>query len=284
MLTALLWQWTESQTAWHYDKTHESIQNFGNQFIPGLMIENGRSDESNTLIESENQIRVLVPLCGKTLDMAFLASRNAVAEVVGVDGVQQALDEFAQENPQLNVRKVDDSSTTTTDGAATTDSTNADATTTTTTTTEEAAKSKYEQWKGDKITLLQGDFFHLDEQATGGKFDAIFDRGSLVAISPDLREAYVQILSGLLKPGGRILTVAVYRCSGTDEDKSGPPYSVSEDDMSALYGSLEWVESVTLLEKDGEKERNADGTRPAMFYLIQAKSQVMDDCHDFMDS
>jgi thiopurine S-methyltransferase len=272
-------QWNTEQIGWHNTYVHKSIQKYGNQFIAGLMTHDDdvawdatqNTTTTTTVVTEENTcsapspVRVLVPLCGKSLDMAFLASQNAVAEVVGVDGVQQALDEFAHDNPQFNIRKVD--------RTVTTDSTVEDADAGVTTTRKEAAKTEtmsknnYEQWEGDKITLLQGDFFHLNEQATGGKFDAIFDRGSLVAIHPDLREAYVTILGSLLKPGGRILIVTVYRCSGTDDDKSGPPYSVSEDDMSTLYGGLEWVESITLLEKDSEK----DSKRPAMFYLIQAR-------------
>jgi hypothetical protein len=52
-------------------------------------------------------------------------------------------------------------------------------------------KGGHEHPEGKKITLLTGDFFDLDETVTGGRFEAIVDRASLVAIQPTLREAYV---------------------------------------------------------------------------------------------
>jgi thiopurine S-methyltransferase len=220
---------------------HHSFQSYGNQFIPGLILDavttDHVSDASHATNIAPSPVRVLVPLCGKSLDMAFLAScHHAVAEVVGVDGVSQALEEFALEQPQFHIRKVD---------------------------CTEPNASKFEEWKGDTITLLQGDFFHLEEQAAGGKFDAIFDRGSFVAIPPELREPYVHILGSLLQPGGLILLVTVSR---SDDDATGPPYSVSESDVHCLYNGLEWVESITKLE-----ERNLDSTRQATIFLIQAK-------------
>ena len=44
---------------------------------------------------------MLVPLCGKAIDMAFIADMGH--EVVGVEGVRQAIDEFAAENPQYRM-------------------------------------------------------------------------------------------------------------------------------------------------------------------------------------
>ena len=40
--------------------------------------------------------RLLVPLCGKTLDLRYLADLGA--DVVGVDGVREAFEEWAVEN------------------------------------------------------------------------------------------------------------------------------------------------------------------------------------------
>ena len=50
--------------------------------------------------------RIAVPLCGKTLDLPYLASFGH--EVVGVEGVRRAIDEFGQEsNIKLTARQVD---------------------------------------------------------------------------------------------------------------------------------------------------------------------------------
>ena len=91
--------------------------------------------------------------------MAFLANHDSVSEVVGIDGVMKALEEFSKEQPSLEIKKVEDSS-----------------------------GGPVERLAGNGISLLRGDFFDLDEQATSGKFDSIFDRASIVAINPELRE------------------------------------------------------------------------------------------------
>ena len=68
--------------------------------------------------------RVLVPLCGalprallrralahpacaagKTHDLAWLATHSGAKEVVGVEFVQQALEEFAKEHAELKLKK-----------------------------------------------------------------------------------------------------------------------------------------------------------------------------------
>jgi len=48
--------------------------------------------------------------------------------------------------------------------------------------------STFTTFNGKKTTMLQGDFFLLDAAAAGGPVDRVWDRGSLVAIEPSLRE------------------------------------------------------------------------------------------------
>jgi thiopurine S-methyltransferase len=230
-------QWKTREIGWHRNDIGESLIKYGQRVIPGLVT----GDTTNGVTDCPAEpMRVFVPLCGKTVDMSFLASQVVVSEVVGIDGIQQALDEYAEENKQLNIKKVDPA-------------------------------GQFDRLQGDKVTLLQGDFFHLSESDTGGRFDAIYDRGSMVAIDPSLRADYVNILSGLIKPGGRILLVAIVRRTGTDEDKTGPPFSVTEEDVRELYGKLDWVESIESLDKDDEKDRDPTDTRPVYVYNIQAK-------------
>ncbi len=163
---------------------------------------------------------MFVPLCGKSLDMAFFASQPSVIDVVGVDGIQQALDEFSKEQPQLKLQP----------------STSID--------------DRFDRLVGENISLLKGDFFELDDQATCGQFDAVWDRGSMVAITPDLREKYADVLGRLISPGGKILLAALERREGEEEaKKGGPPFSLSEDDVRNIYSSKDWVESITLLEE-----------------------------------
>lgn len=224
-------QWSENRLGWHEEGVHEALLRYGDQIIPGL----GQEDAT-----CSQPARVFVPLCGKAVDMAYLAKSPAVDTVVGVDGIRKALETFREEHPDLEI-------------------------------VDAESGVHHERMTGQSILLLKGDYFALDEAATGGRFDAIFDRASMVAIEPSLRAEYVNVIGKLLKPGGKILLVALEKRSGTDADKEGPPFSLLESDIRSLYENQDWIESVTLLERKGEKDRNKDSTAVSIYYLIQAK-------------
>jgi thiopurine S-methyltransferase len=124
---------------------------------------------------------------------------------------------------------------------------------------------------GDKVLLLKGDFFDLDEIATDGRFDAVFDRASLVAIDPTLRTDYVQVMRKLIRPGGKILLVVIERMSGNEEEDktAGPPFSVPEAQVRALYETQAWVKAVTLLE---EMEPEVDRKMRSVYYLVETET------------
>jgi thiopurine S-methyltransferase len=131
------------------------------------------------------------------------------------------------------------------------------------------------------MCLLKGDFFDLDHQTTSGTFDAVWDRGSMVAITPDLRDKYADVLGKLISPGGKILLVALERREGEEEARNaGPPFSLSEADVRNIYSRKDWVESITLLEEiDVFAKAPAEAARfPGvtkffeLVFLIQKKS------------
>jgi thiopurine S-methyltransferase len=182
--------------------------------------------------------------------MAYLVQKGA-AQVVGVDGIRRAFTEFVEEQPDL---KISATMTTTANG--------------------------FEIFRGPNVALLKGDYFELTEAAAGGKFGALFDRGSLVAIDPKVRQAYTEIVGKLMAPGGRILLVTVER-RGSDVEavKKGPPFSLSEVDIRQMYEGLDWVESVTLLDAKDEFEESLESREKfqgldqlmQLAFLIQAK-------------
>lgn len=217
-------RWTENRIGWH-------VEDDAN----GALVAHGDAllRRNNDDATSAGLLRVFLPLCGKARDMAYLSKHGSVGEVVGVDGIRKALTEFAAEHPTLQIKQQEDS------GA-------------------------YEVFKGNKITLLKGDFFHLTESDTGGKFDAVFDRGALVAIEPDMREAYVATMKHLIAPGGKILLVALEHEEGT-----GPPFSVMETEVQRLYQGQEWVASIQQLNPN-ETEVDEKG-KLERFYIICAK-------------
>lgn len=213
----------------------------GNQLIPNLD-HNSPADNDETLAAPTT--RVFLPLCGKSVDLSYLARQTkVVTEVVGVDGVQKALEEFSKENPDLEVHQE----------SATEPS--------------KAEHSAFARFTGKNILLLKGNYFDLNEDATDGKFQAIFDRASMVAIDPSLREAYIETIGKLIAPGGRILLVTIERRTGTEEDKSGPPFSIPENEVRRLYERHSWVNSITRLDDNA----NSEEKMISLYFLIQAK-------------
>jgi thiopurine S-methyltransferase len=186
-------RWDTGMTRWHQPDVYWALQKYGGDYI-------------------HKESRVLVPLCGKTVDIAYLTTK--AKEVIGVEGVLQGVQEFMQENPNLQM---------------------------------EAAESKsiFDCFRGDKICLFCGNFFHFGP-AVAGKFDVIWDRAAMVAINPIHREEYVQVLGSVLKPGGVILLSGYVRPNG--DVKLGPPFTLNKDQVLHLFEHQPWVASVECIE------------------------------------
>ena len=60
----------------------------------------------------------------------------------------------------------------------------------------------------------------------------MYDRASLIALPPDMRASYVRHLADILPPATRILLVTV---DYPQQEMQGPPFSVSSDEVEALY-------------------------------------------------
>lgn len=138
---------------------------------------------------------VLVPLCGKTLDLRWLAAQGCT-----VTGVELS--------PLAAAALFPAATTPTVEGAL-------------------------HAWRDGEIEVLQGDFFDLER----GGFDAFWDRAATIALPPDLRRRYAAHLAARVRPGAVGLLVTLSHDRG-----SGPPFSVSPDEVEALYGSAFVVE------------------------------------------
>lgn len=114
---------------------------------------------------------VLVPLCGKSLDLRWLAERGHT--VVGVELAERAIRDFFAEQRLGCDRR---------DGALPT-------------------------WTARElpITIHQGDYFALG----GLHSDALYDRAALVALPPNLRPAYAAHTDRLLRDGAFRLLVTL---------------------------------------------------------------------------
>lgn len=174
-----------------------------------------------------------MPFCGKTVDMSYLAKHESVSEVVGVDGIQKALDDFRQEHPELNIRDGDDTSCP----------------------PQPEGGQTFRTLRGNGITLLKGNYLELEPDDVGGRFDLVWDRGSIVAVAPEKRAEHVAATMRLLRPEGVVLLSTVDRREGTDEGRAkGPPFSVPhselKDTLFRPYASK--IDTFDLLEEHDE--------------------------------
>jgi thiopurine S-methyltransferase len=142
--------------------------------------------------------RVLVPLCGKAEDMAWLATHGH--EVVGVDVAHAALRAFFDEHHLAY---------------------------------DESEHSEHLQLSSGPYTLVAGDFFSIDRSLVGA-VDAFYDRAALVALPAELRPEYVRTLRSVLPASARGLVVSF---EYPQDQMPGPPFSVGEAEIRALYGT-----------------------------------------------
>jgi len=157
---------------------------------------NRRLVEQSSVLPQQVGARVFVPLCGKTIDLAWLAERGLQA--VGVELSSLAVEAFFRERGW------------------------------TPTVTRRGAFTHSE---ANNVEILCGDFFALDV-ATVGELHGYYDRAALVALPPSLRRAYVTKLATLLSPRTRGLLVAL---GYLDEEMQSPPFSVPEAEVRALF-------------------------------------------------
>jgi len=145
--------------------------------------------------------RVFVPLAGKTQDMRWFASQGL--RVLGVELSELAIGQFFAESglePQVN-------------------------------------RSRYgTHYEAAGVEMICGDAFALDESVLAD-CDLVFDRAALIALPPDLRQRYAR----------ELYTKLPHRCRGLlitleypQHEKAGPPFSVAENEVRALYGA-DWT-------------------------------------------
>ena len=142
--------------------------------------------------------RVLVPLCGKSVDLAWLAERGHA--VVGVELSELACRAFFAERrlePEISLR-----------GA-------------------------FRVFTAGSIELLCGDFLALTP-ALIGSVSLVYDRAALIALPPGLRARYSRHLTDLLPAGARGLLITL---DYPDQAFSGPPFAVPDSEVNGRLGS-----------------------------------------------
>lgn len=161
--------------------------------------------------------RVLVPLCGKTPDLLWLTEQGH--EVVGVELSGIAIRQLFAEH-DLNYR------------------------------VEEG--QHLDRYIADEIplTLYCGDYFRFEDEP----FDALFDRGSMVALPDAMRLTYIEHTKQLLIPGATKMIITLeYDQSVTP----GPPFSVLSDELTAGWPDLRRVAEYNDIDNSPPKFRAA---------------------------
>jgi len=159
---------------------------------------------------------VLVPLCGKSRDMLWLA--GAGHRVLGVEISPLAVQAFFDENGLVP---------------------------------EVSAAGPFESRRCGEIEILCGDFFALARERLRD-VGAVYDRASLVALPPEMRRGYAAHLTQLLAPGTPVLLVTM---DYPQEQMNGPPFSVTADEVHALYDAAFDVRVLAEVDILGENPR-----------------------------
>lgn len=171
-------RWREGQTHFHMERVTPLLQ----KYWPSLALPQGS--------------RVLVPLCGKSLDMVWLAQQGH--QVLGIELSPLAVEQFFKEN-HLEA------------------------------TVHETAMGTHHV--ADNIEIICGDIF----QVSGDTFAAcsgVYDRAALVALPQTMRARYVQHVYGQLADDYRGLLLTL---DYDQNQMAGPPFAVDEAQVQTLY-------------------------------------------------
>lgn len=141
---------------------------------------------------------VLVPLCGKSNDLLWLAD-NA-KNVVGCELSPVACQQFFVENQlEHQITKEDN----------------------------------FQIFSAKNMTLFCGDFFAFSKQHCG-EIDLIYDRAALVALPPIMRQEYAKHISKLVESNKWYLLITL---SYNDKKRNAPPFSVTPNEVEQLFAN-----------------------------------------------
>ncbi|MEM9852892.1 MAG: thiopurine S-methyltransferase [Pseudomonadota bacterium] len=173
--------------------------------------------------------RIFVPLCGKAVDLAWLAARGH--DVVGAELDQRAVEAFFDEQSL---------------------------------TPEISSHGTLKRYRADAITIYQGDIFDL-RAADIGEIDAVFDRAALVALPPDMRARYAPHLAAITAQAPQLLITFEY----DNPAMQGPPHSVPFEEVAALYGDDFEIKIIERREIAGPLRQRTTGAEIAYHILAR---------------
>ena len=150
--------------------------------------------------------RIFLPLCGKTLDIAWILSKGY--KIVGAELSPLAIEQLF-ETLKLTPKITD--------------------------------IGNLQLFSAPNIDIFVGDIFDVSSKMLG-KIDAVYDRAALVALPQDMRSRYTQHLMKITNNAAQLLVCFEYDQSLTQ----GPPFSIDEAEIRkhyAPYYALNLVDS-----------------------------------------
>ncbi|AEG02214.1 thiopurine S-methyltransferase [Methylomonas methanica] len=190
--------WRDRQIDFH----QQTINEFLPRFWPRLDLASGS--------------RVFVPLCGKSLDMIWLAEQGH--QVIGVELSPIAVADFFRENGlKPNRRRV----------------------------------NQFTLWQHGRISILCGDYFAL-KPADLGEIETVYDRAALTALPEDIRKQYVSHLCKIVPDTSEIFLLTTE--DAAENETLGESLEIGEE-ITALYSQnfridLTHIESIFELDPD----------------------------------
>lgn len=148
--------------------------------------------------------RVLVPLCGKTPDMLWLARRGHAVTGFELDD-RAARDFFTEHDLHAQAERVE----------------------------------SFTRYRAGRIDIWVGDFFAADSH-TVGRFGYFYDRAALIALPPAMRDAYIKQLFSLLDARARGLLITL---DYDQNAMQGPPFAVPDSEVRTHFAQTQ-VETI----------------------------------------
>lgn len=172
-------KWQTNNIGFHQDQPHPLLT----QHLQSLSL--------------SSSARIFVPLCGKSLDLAWLIKQGY--HVVGIDlspiAIQALIIDLG-----LSFK--------------------------------ETQSGELTHYQHPQIELFVGDFFQLTAQQLGD-IDAVYDRAALIALPPQMRSQYTQHLLDITKQAPQLLISLEY----DQNLLQGPPFSVPEHELTEHYAT-----------------------------------------------
>ncbi len=175
-----LQRWQENNIGWHHQEFNPHLTGFWQR------------------AEVPIGERVLVPLCGKSRDMVWLAEQGY--RILGVELSPLAVAGFFEEqglSPEVRTQ------------------------------------GHFQLWQAGPYQILCGDIFQL-QQSDLQDVAGVYDRASLVALDPEQRKSYARLLCSILPSECPVLLVAM---DYPQQEMSGPPYCVAPAEVQKLFRS-----------------------------------------------